>query len=146
VSLDGEEPKNPLRVKFNLLSDFKVIWVVQSLAQRYFALAVEQISATSLPHPFPARGAVARRHERGRGCGGRDGVGAQVFAGRVSRERPTGAQDERRQSVRRSRVVLASVADAKPRGDCVDPTGSRPIVNLRGDGDKKEFVAGESAL
>jgi hypothetical protein len=29
-------------------------------------------------HPVPARGAVARRHERGMGCGGRDSVGAQV--------------------------------------------------------------------
>jgi hypothetical protein len=28
--------------------------------------------------PVPARGAVARRHERGMGCGGRDSVGAQV--------------------------------------------------------------------
>jgi hypothetical protein len=28
-------------------------------------------------HPVPARGAVARRHERGTGCGGRDSVGAQ---------------------------------------------------------------------
>ena len=27
--------------------------------------------------PVPARGAVARRHERGTGCGGRDSVGAQ---------------------------------------------------------------------
>jgi hypothetical protein len=26
-------------------------------------------------HPVPARGAVARRHERGMGCGGRESVG-----------------------------------------------------------------------
>jgi hypothetical protein len=29
-------------------------------------------------HPVPTRGAVARRHERGMGCGGRESVGAQV--------------------------------------------------------------------
>ncbi|MGB8399334.1 hypothetical protein, partial [Bradyrhizobium sp.] len=34
-------------------------------------------------------------------------------AGRVSRERSTGAQDERRQSVRQNRVVLAPVAGVK---------------------------------
>src|ERR1700674_1272683 len=28
--------------------------------------------------PVPTRGAVARRHERGMGCGGRESVGAQV--------------------------------------------------------------------
>src|SRR5258708_35015154 len=28
-------------------------------------------------HPVPRRGAVARRHERGMGCGGRESVGAQ---------------------------------------------------------------------
>jgi hypothetical protein len=29
-------------------------------------------------HPVPIRGAVARRHERGTGCGGRESVGVQV--------------------------------------------------------------------
>jgi hypothetical protein len=29
-------------------------------------------------HPVPTRGAVARRHERGTGCGGRKSVGAQM--------------------------------------------------------------------
>jgi len=56
---------------------FKVIWVIQSAAQKYFAFAVGQISSTSSPRPFPARGRIARRHERGRGCGGRGSVGAQ---------------------------------------------------------------------
>jgi hypothetical protein len=31
-------------------------------------------------HPVPARGAVARRHERGMGCGGRESVGAQLMS------------------------------------------------------------------
>jgi hypothetical protein len=31
-------------------------------------------------HPVPTRGAVARRHERGMGCGGRESVGAQLMS------------------------------------------------------------------
>jgi hypothetical protein len=31
-------------------------------------------------HPVPARGAVARRHERGTGCGGRESVGAPLMS------------------------------------------------------------------
>jgi len=44
---------------------------------KYSACPVGQISATSSPRPFPARGAYRDRHERGMGCGGRDSVGAQ---------------------------------------------------------------------
>jgi hypothetical protein len=33
-------------------------------------------SGVNSGHPVPTRGAVARRHERGMGCGGRDSVGA----------------------------------------------------------------------
>ena len=59
-------------------SDFNLIWVVQSLREKYFAFAVGQISSTSSPRPFPARGALRGRHERGMGCGGRGSVGAQM--------------------------------------------------------------------
>ena len=78
-------------------------------------------------HPVPARGAVARRHERGMGCGGRESVGAQVrVAGRVEpRERFAGAQDERRFSVRQNRVVLTPVAGAKSAVATSNPTGLR---------------------
>src|SRR6267154_1068648 len=31
-------------------------------------------------HPVPTRGAVARRHERGMGCGGRESVGAPLMS------------------------------------------------------------------
>ena len=58
-------------------SDSNVIWVVQSSCKKYIAFAVGQISSTSLRRPNPARGADRDRHERGMGCGGRDGVGAQ---------------------------------------------------------------------
>jgi len=38
--------------------------------------------------PVPVRGAVARRHERGMGCGGRESVGAQLMSqGGLNRER-----------------------------------------------------------
>jgi hypothetical protein len=62
----------------------------------------------------PQRG-VARRHERGAGCGGRKGVRrATAVAGRDEpRERSAGVQDDRRLSGRQSRVVLTPVAGAK---------------------------------
>jgi hypothetical protein len=47
--------------------------------------------------------------------------------------------------VRQNRVVLAVVATVKHLRRCIDPTGVRCIVNSRGDGDKNEFVTGESA-
>ena len=49
-------------------------------------------------------GRIASRHERGVGCGGRRSVGCAMNS----------RADERRLCVRRSRVVLASVADVKP--------------------------------
>jgi hypothetical protein len=45
--------------------------------------------------------------------------------------------------VRRSRVVLASVADVKPAEIC-EPNRVSMNHQSAGDGDKKEFVAGES--
>ena len=55
------------------------------------------------------------------------------------------APDERHDRGRRSRVVLASVADAKSCGGLIDPTGlSMKPFNPQGDGGKKELVAGES--
>ena len=96
-------------------------------------------------HPVPTRGAVARRHERGMGCGGRDSVGAHGVAGRDEpRERWPGAQDERRCSVRQKRVVLtpqwlasslAEVLRAQPGGQNLDP---------RGDGVKKARSPGRA--
>src|SRR6266700_273334 len=87
---------------------------VQPHREKYFAFAVGQISATSSPRPFPARGAYRDRHERGRGCGGRGSVGAQeVIAGRVSRERFTARRTNGAIRVRQNRVVLAPVAGVK---------------------------------
>ena len=63
----------------------------------------------------PTRGAIARRHERGAGCGGRESVRhAMAIAGRDEpRERSASVQDDRRFSGRQSRVVLAPVAGVK---------------------------------
>jgi hypothetical protein len=46
---------------------------------------------------------------------------------------------------RQSRVVLASVADAKSRGGAKWPNRARGAFNPRDDGGKKELVTGESA-
>ena len=37
-------------------------------------------STANCGRPVPARGAVARRHERGAGCSGRESVGASVMS------------------------------------------------------------------
>src|SRR6266403_1516788 len=69
-------------------------WSVQPLLQKYFPSRPTQISSLSrtvLSH----RGAIARRHERGAGCGGRGSVRrCQGMAGRVdtARELTNGTQ------------------------------------------------------
>jgi hypothetical protein len=40
----GQRPKKPLRVNFDLRRHFNVIWVVQSLSQKYFASPSPQIT------------------------------------------------------------------------------------------------------
>src|SRR5260221_7499343 len=55
---------------------------------------------------------------------------ASAVAGRVEpRERSTGAQDERRFSVRQNRVVLTPVAGAKSAVATSDPTGVEEPLN-----------------
>jgi hypothetical protein len=62
-------------------------FAVKPYLRKYSACRVGQISATSSPRPCPARGAVARRHERGEGCGGRGSVGCANVRRAVFRER-----------------------------------------------------------
>ena len=57
--LEPLRTKNPLRENFDLRSDFKPIWVVQPLAQKYFTVAVGQISAISSRHLIPQEGRIA---------------------------------------------------------------------------------------
>jgi hypothetical protein len=63
----------------------------------------------------PTRGAIARRHERGAGCGGRESVRrATAVAGRDEpRERCAACRMIGAFCVRQNRVVLAPVAGAK---------------------------------
>src|SRR5258707_4122874 len=59
-------------------------------------------------------GRLAIVTKRAGGCGGRGSVGVNGVAGRGSRERSTGAPDERRRRGRQKRVVLAPLAGVKP--------------------------------
>jgi hypothetical protein len=82
-------------------------------------------------HPVPARGAVARRHERGMGCGGRESVGAQMRSqGGLN---PVSDWQARRTNdvfcVRQNRVVLTPVAGAKSAEANSDPTGFEQSQN-----------------
>src|SRR6266849_7511875 len=62
-------------------------WLVQPLLQKYFASPLTQIRCISRTSR-PTRGAIARRHERGAGCGGRKSVRrCQGMAGRVDKAR-----------------------------------------------------------
>src|ERR1700674_2105604 len=76
-------------------------------------------------------GRIARRHERGAGCGGRKGVRrATAIAGRDEpRERSASVQDDRRSSGRQSRVVLTPVAGAKLAEAKSSPTGFDQAFN-----------------
>jgi hypothetical protein len=49
-------------------------WRVQPLLQKYFCFRLTQISCISLDVPSRQEGRIARRHERGAGCGGRESV------------------------------------------------------------------------
>ena len=106
---------------------------VQPLAQKYFHCGVGQITFTT-PRVSPGKRGVGHRHERGSRCGGRGSVGARGGCRAVFRERCAacrrtalkpawhGASSLGRAAarlakpgcVRQKRVVLASVADAKP--------------------------------
>ena len=86
--LGTANPLSSLRTQTNFVSRNKLICPVQSLAQKYPASRSTRNTFKSAPSR-PDRGAFRDRHERGTGCGGRGGVGAQfVIAGRgPTRER-----------------------------------------------------------
>jgi hypothetical protein len=101
-----------MRVNFDLRRNFKVIWVVQSLSQKYFAFAVGQISATSSRHLIPQEGRIAIVTNAGW-----DVVDAAASARKCSqggfRERATARRTNGAIRVRQNRVVLTPVAGAK---------------------------------
>jgi hypothetical protein len=97
-------------------------------------------------HPVPARGAVARRHERGMGCGGRESVGAQLRS--QGGMNPVSDCLARRTndvfSVRQNRVVLTPVAGAKSAVACSNPTGIEGSLKSADDGDKTNSSPGRA--
>ena len=61
---------------------------VQPLLQKYFVSGLTQISSLIRAVPSRQEGRIARRHERGAGCGGRGSVRrCQGMAGRVDKAR-----------------------------------------------------------
>ena len=69
--------KNPLRIDGDYRRHFKVIWVVQSLSQKYSASPSPQISGYFCVVPTRQEGGSRVVTKRGMGCGGRGSVGAQ---------------------------------------------------------------------
>jgi hypothetical protein len=63
-------PAPCMREKSNFVRRFKLIWVVQSLAQKYFPFVFSAL-VVCLPCSAPTQGAYRDRHERGAECGGR---------------------------------------------------------------------------
>src|SRR5207245_4194900 len=63
-----------LRANGDLLNNFRLIWVIQPPAQKYSAFLHPQISGLFRAVPSRQEGRIARRHERGTGCGGRGSV------------------------------------------------------------------------
>ncbi len=84
--------------------------------QKYFCFGPRQISSLIRTVPSRQEGRIARRHERGAGCGGRESVRrCQGMAGRVdkAREPTNGTQTNDAFRGRQSRVVLTPVAGVK---------------------------------
>jgi hypothetical protein len=67
---DANAALRSVRVQRDLLNWIKLIWVVQSLAQKYFYSLLTQITSISAAVP-PHRGAYRDRHGREAGCDGR---------------------------------------------------------------------------
>jgi hypothetical protein len=87
-----------------------------------FPLHRDRKSSANCGRPVPARGAVARRHERGTGCGGRKSVGAPFRrAGRTTFERT-----------------------AKPRGPDAPTLASSLRIEFAGDGDNQARSPGRA--
>ena len=76
-----------------ILPDGQISWCfakapVQPLLQKYFCSRLTQISSLIRTVPSRQEGRIARRHERGAGCGGRESVRrCQGMAGRVDTAR-----------------------------------------------------------
>jgi hypothetical protein len=60
-----------MREKSNFACPFKLIWLVQCLAQKYTSFYFSEIDV-HFTRSAPAQGAYRDRHERGAECGGRE--------------------------------------------------------------------------
>ena len=130
-----------MRVNFDLRRNFKVIWVVQSLSQKYFAFAVGQISGLTPPvSPEERRIMIVTN-------AGWDVVDAAASARKCSqggfRERVTARRTNGAIRVRQNRVVLTPVAGAKSAEAC-RPNRAQASHQSADDGDKTNSLAGES--
>jgi hypothetical protein len=119
------------------------------LARKINPFCFSEIGGLFSPSRLDQRGALAIVTNVG--CGmrwTRQRCARNGIAGRAEAcERSANAQDERHCCVRRSRVVLASVADAKPRGGAFGPTGIQMAsFNPRGDGGKRNSSPGRSRI
>jgi hypothetical protein len=100
--------------KSNLSSNFKLIWVVQSLAKKYSAFSQTQITTISIPVPAHMRGVSRSSRTLGRDAvdAAASGVRWDRRAGLITCERSP-ARGRTALCGRRSRVVLAPVAGVK---------------------------------
>ena len=103
-------------------------------------------SSANCGRPVPARGAVARRHERGTGCGGRKSVGTPSRSQRGLNPVSDceGAQDERRLSVRQNRVVLTPRRWRQVSRKAMSALTGATRRYPRGDGDKQARSPGRA--
>src|ERR1700687_2958567 len=109
-------PARPLILPDGQISSCFAGLAVQPHFSKYFYSRLTQITSKALTVPSRQEGRIARRHERGAGCGGRGSARrCQGMAGRVdtARELTNGTQTNDAFRGRRSRVVLAPVAGVK---------------------------------
>jgi hypothetical protein len=104
-----------------------------------------QLSDLTPAVPFQEEGRRASSRTRDGMWWTRERRRAMAVAGRVEpRERFTGAQDERRLSVRQNRVVLTPVAGAKSAVANSNPTGVEEPLKSADDGDKTNSSPGRA--
>jgi hypothetical protein len=72
--------EKPLRLKRKFHSDFNLICAVQTSRKKYSISRFSQITVLVVAIPFRQEGRIARRHERGTGCDGRESAGTPTLS------------------------------------------------------------------
>ena len=85
-----------VRVKYNFLNRFKLIWAVQPYQQKIFRFRRRANQFYQLAPSHPLKGALAIVTNAGWDAMDAAALVRKVIAGRVSRERAVRAHDERR--------------------------------------------------